>query len=233
MPKKIIKEIFKQTGVDVRRHDPSQDIYKGLHKKYRDFTMISNEAFSANLELCNKFKSIAGDFVECGVWRGGMSAAVSEIISPDRTLHLFDSFEGLPPAKEIDGKEALHWQQNTEAPEYYDNCAAGEEFAIQAMSLAKCKSYKIHKGWFDKTIPDFNVDAIGILRLDGDWYDSILVCLKHLFPRVSSGGVVILDDYYAWDGCTKAVHDYLSTSKNPSRIYQWNNQVAYIVKKDG
>jgi hypothetical protein len=195
--------------------------------------MISNEAFAANLELCDKYKSIAGDYIECGVWRGGMSAAVAEIISPNKTIHLFDSFEGLPPAKEIDGKAALLWQQNTQAPEYYDNCAADEQFATQAMALAKCKSFKIHKGWFDQTLPDFNVDAIGILRLDGDWYDSIMVCLKHLFPKVTNGGIVILDDYYAWDGCAKAVHDYLSSSKSSSRIHQMNNQVAFIVKKDG
>ena len=73
---------------------------------------------------------------------------------------------------------------------------------------------------------------IAILRLDGDWDAySVKECLVKLFPLVSENGLVIIDDYYTWDGCSKAVHDYLSEVKSPSRVFQWKNQVAYIIRK--
>jgi hypothetical protein len=67
-----------------------------------------------------------------------------------------------------------------------------------------------HVGWFQNTIP---VDAgqlgpIALLRLDGDWYDSTKICLEHLYPLLSPGGIIILDDYYCWEGCRKATDEY-------------------------
>lgn len=219
-------------GLDVRRYDHASAHYQNLFKKYSDFTMIPERFFISNLELINRYKHLEGDYVECGVWRGGMSAAIGELLDKNKTLHLFDSFEGLPDAKEIDGKEALAWQKNVNAPGYFDNCKAEESYAIKAMSLAGCSNYKIHKGWFNQTLPDFKNQRIGILRLDGDWYDSIKECLTHLFPQVINNGIVLLDDYYTWDGCSKAVHDYLSETKSPSRVHQWNNQIGFVIKKD-
>ena len=227
----IVKKIFQLGGVDIRRYDQSQTMFRNLFKKYKDFTMIPEHSFMSNLELINHYKHLEGDYVECGVWRGGMSAAIGEILKKSKTIHLFDSFEGLPPAKEIDGKEALAWQKNVNAPGYFNNCMAEESNAKKAMSLAGCENYQIHKGWFNQTLPLFKNNAIGILRLDGDWYESIMDCLSYLFPQVLNNGIVLLDDYYTWDGCSKAVHDYLSGIKSPSRVHQWNNQIAYIIKK--
>ena len=82
-----------------------------LFQKYRDATMIPAGLFAANLELAEQAKAIAGVIVECGVWRGGMSAGLAEILGPERDYYLFDSFEGLPSAQEIDGPAALAWQQ--------------------------------------------------------------------------------------------------------------------------
>jgi len=201
-----------------------------LYEKYRNFTMVPELAFIHNLELCSKFNHIPGSYAECGVWRGGMTAAISEILQPGRSIHLFDSFEGLPPAKDIDGQAALAWQQNTTSPAFYDNCTAEEQFAIEAMAMAGCKSYRVHKGWFETTTLNFD-EPIAILRLDGDWYDSIHTCLVNLFPFVQEGGLVLLDDYHTWDGCARAVHDYLSANRLPTRILQWQNDLAYLVKK--
>jgi len=231
MSKSVIKKVLKLGGVDIKRADKQYDRYAKLYGRYKEFTMIPEMHFALNLELCHHYKGVQGDYVECGVWRGGMSAAIGEVLGPDRNIYLFDSFEGLPPAQEIDGKAALAWQKDVNSPEYYENCKAEEQFCHQAMALAKHKNYKTYKGWFKNTLPDYQRQPIAILRLDGDWYDSILTCLENLFPCVVPGGIIILDDYYTWDGCTKAVHDYLSTSKSPSRVYQWRNTIAYIVKK--
>jgi O-methyltransferase len=215
----------------VKRHDRAFNFFQGLFKKYQSLTMIAEELFIMNLDLCNHYKHLEGDYVECGVWRGGMSAAISEILNENKTVHLFDSFEGLPKAEEIDGKEALEWQKDIYSASYFNNCSAEENYARQAMVLAKRENYRIYKGWFDQTLPDFKNQKIGILRLDGDWYSSVFVCLENLFPQVLNGGIIVLDDYHTWDGCSKAVHDYLSKIKSPSRVYQWNNQIAYIIKK--
>ena len=232
MAKKVIQKVLRLGGVELKRYDKSKNRYKSLFKKYRDFTMIPEQEFITNLELCDHFKNLKGDFVECGVWRGGMSAAIAEIIGAEHQVHLFDSFEGLPPAKTIDGKEAIAWQQNKTSPGYFDNCRAEERFALEAMKKSGHKKFRTHPGWFAETLPEFGPKPISILRLDGDWYDSIMTCLEQLFPRVIGGGIIILDDYYVWDGCAKAVHDYLSRIASPSRIHQWKDQIAYIIKKN-
>lgn len=232
MAKDIIKKVLNKSGLEVKRYNKQRDKFEKLYLKYKSFTMVPEGAFVLNMELCDKYKDFKGDYVECGVWRGGMSAAISELFESTKTLHLFDSFEGLPPAKEIDGKEALQWQEDKNSPYYFDNCTAEEKFVIDAMALAKFKNYKTYRGWFDQTLSNFSGESISILRLDGDWYDSIFLCLQHFFPKVTNGGIIILDDYYTWDGCAKAVHDYLAQSKSPSRVYQFNNQIAYIIKKN-
>ena len=228
---KIFKKIAKIAGVEATRYDRRIPVFNDLFNKYREFTMVPRDLFVENLRLCHDYRSISGDFVECGVWRGGMSAAISEVLGADRKIHLFDSFEGLPSAKEIDGKEALTWQQNVTSEGYYDNCTADQSYAIRAMTLASNQNHKIYKGWFQNTLSEIDTKSIAILRLDGDWYDSIKICLDKLFPLVEPGGLVIIDDYYTWDGCSKAVHDYLSEMRSSSRIFQRNNGIAYLIKK--
>jgi O-methyltransferase len=231
MTKKFIKDLGKAVGMDLRRYNRETDTFKSLYRKYQGYTMIPEDVFVSNLELSTKFFNVPGDVVECGVWRGGLIAAIAEVSGHDRRVHLFDSFEGLPQAKEIDGKEALLWQADKTSPFYFDNCNADESFAIQALKLANHNNFKIYKGWFQDTLHTYEGNNIAILRLDGDWYDSVKVCLEKLYPLVSEGGVIIIDDYYTWDGCSKATHDYLSEVRSASRVYQWRNQVAYIIKK--
>jgi len=93
--------------------------------------------------------------------------------------------------------------------------------------------YKIIKGWFDQSVGSNPPgEAIAVLRLDGDWYESTMVCLEKLFPLVKEGGLVIIDDYFAWDGCSRAVHDYLSRIQSTSRIRQSPAGLAYLVKNE-
>lgn len=203
-----------------------------LALKYRSFTMISRKRFMSNLNLCNKFRYVDGSVVECGVWRGGMSAALAELLGPRREYLLFDSFEGLPPAKPIDGKKAAVWQSNKAGKTYFDNCAADMDFAKKAMTRSKVPRYRIIKGWFKDTLPAFDHHGpIAILRLDGDWYESTMECLTFLYPRVKTGGVIILDDYITWEGCSKAVHDYLSKHKLGDRIERTRAGVYYFTKR--
>jgi O-methyltransferase len=88
------------------------------------------------------------------------------------------------------------------------------------------------RGWFDQTVPAFAAEnpSIALLRLDGDWYDSILVCLRSLFPCVVPGGFVTIDDHDYWDGCSRAVHDYLSETKSSAKIAKTGSGVCDLVK---
>lgn len=202
-----------------------------VFEKYCDFTMIDKPLYVDNLLVAERTKGLAGDVVECGVWRGGMSAGLAEVLGPDRMYYLFDSFEGLPPAQEIDGAVAQRWQADTASPAYFDNCRAEMEFAREAMTRASVR-FECIKGWFEDTIPQFRgTDSISLLRLDGDWYDSTMVCLEHFFPRVVDHGIVLIDDYHTWTGCSRAVHDYLAATRSASRIHQSPAGVAYIVKR--
>ena len=195
--------------------------YLPLHRKYRDFTMAPSHYFWRNLLVASEHRHVMGCVVECGVWRGGMSAGIAEVLGPDRKYFLFDSFEGLPPATAQDGEQAKAWQEDTESPTYFDNCRAPIEFAERAMKLSGARDYQLVKGWFDQTLPGFSPPCpIAILRLDGDWYESTLVVLEALFKHLAPGGIVIVDDYYAWDGCSRAVHDFFSRHQLTARITQ-------------
>lgn len=192
--------------------------------------MISEPVYLDNLRLAERVRHLPGCVIECGVWRGGMSAGLAVMLGADREYFLFDSFEGLPPAREIDGGAALAWQRDADAPGYYNNCSAPAEMAEEAMRRAGAAHFHLCRGWFDKTLPSFVPPVpIALLRLDGDWYDSTMVCLDHLFDRVVPGGLILLDDYHTWDGCSRAVHDFLSRRSATERIRSLG-EICYITK---
>jgi O-methyltransferase len=211
--------------------------FRAIYRKYRPFTMIHEVAYVNNLELCSRFSASPGCVVECGVWRGGMSAGMAEVLGADRQYFLFDSFEGLPPAREeLDGQSAVAWQKNANSPAHYNNCTAAEEEAAAAMKLSGVASFSLVKGWFNQTISSFVFPSeIAVLRLDCDWYESTRVCLENLYPRVAPGGLVIIDDYYIWDGCARAVNEFIASAVSPDtvpRLSQFRDLIAYLVKPD-
>lgn len=205
-----------------------------IYSLFRDRTMVPQQWFSVNLELARSVREVPGAIVECGVWRGGMIAAIATTLGPDRVYWLFDSFEGLPDAQPKDGLAAARYQADTASPYYYDNCRASEEEAAKAMLIAGVPDVRIRKGWFEDTLPmaDFP-GGIALLRLDGDWYASTRQALTTLFPRVNEGGIVIVDNYYTWDGCSRAVHDYLSEHDRPERIATVNGVCVISKRADG
>ncbi len=188
-------------------------------RRYRQYTMISTLGFVDNLMIAQRWAPRGGEVVECGVWRGGMIRGLAKVLGPDRKYHLFDSFEGLPPAKEgLDGLAAVAWQRGTTARPYHDNCSAEETYARE---LFEDTGYDVefHRGWFDDTIPKYQPERpITVLRLDGDWYDSTMTCLRGLVPYLAPKALILVDDYFHWDGCARALHDYLSETKSTMRI---------------
>ncbi len=164
-----------------------------------------------------------GAFVECGTWRGGASFLMAKRLAYhgiDRPVWMFDSFEGLPAPKEIDGPGAMAWSQDTSSSNY-DNCRADvEQVKADAARLGLSDQVRIVEGWFDETLAAHRdkIGPIALLRIDADWYDSVTKCFQVLFDAVVPGGLVVVDDYYDWDGASRAVHDYLSAHKSAARI---------------
>jgi len=230
--RRLLKNVVNDLGFDInkRRYPKRFDL---IYERNKDFTMTPKRDYYENLFLVEKMvRNIEGDIVECGVWRGGMSAGIAELLGKNRRYFLFDSFEGLPKAKEIDGEAALKWQKNPHGDFYFDNCKAEMGFANKVMANTGCE-FKLIKGWFEESLPLFDdSNTIGLLRLDGDWYESIYSSLKYLYTKVVKGGLIIIDDYYSWDGCSRAVHDYLSGISSLSRIRSTEQGICYIIKQD-
>jgi hypothetical protein len=209
--------------------------YKELFNQYRQYSMLPEVRYMENLQLIDFFQNrTKGDLVECGTWRGGMACGMMDIAGPPRHYHFFDSFQGLPPARKVDGEAAIAYQRDTSSPRYFDNCRAEEE-AFRRLILARgvpASQIHIYPGWFQDTLNSFPPDrTIGILRLDCDWYDSVMQCLNALYKRVESGAVIIVDDYDDWDGCARAVHDFLHACSDPLRVYRTaGSMVTYLVK---
>lgn len=204
--------------------------YYSTFRIFKRYTMIPPVTYIQNLRLVDHFRNIEGCVVECGTWRGGMIGGIAKLLG-NREYYLYDSFEGLPDAKDVDGVSAIEWQNDKTSPRYYDNCKAEISFAEKAMALSGAKKVHIIKGWFSDTLPRFDKSKkIAILRLDGDWYDSTMDCLNNLYDSVVPGGLIIMDDYHMWDGCAKAVHDFISRRGLADRICQWDNTVCYFRK---
>ncbi|HYD46915.1 MAG TPA: TylF/MycF/NovP-related O-methyltransferase, partial [Terriglobales bacterium] len=164
---------------------------------------------------------IPGALVECGVWRGGSMMAVALTLidenATDRDLYLFDTFEGMTPATEkdlrADGVPAQRLLATTPKLENEFNvwCFASEAEVRQNLARTGYPPERIHlvKGRVEETLPYRPGLEIALLRLDTDWYDSTMHELTHLYPRLSTGGVLIVDDYGDWQGARDATDEYL------------------------
>jgi hypothetical protein len=135
--------------------------YRSIARKYRGRTMVPATAFVANLRLAALVRNIPGDIVECGTWRGGMSAGMADVLGPDRHYRLFDSYEGMPAAQPIDGAAAMAWEKNTSAPEYHNKCRASEAEARQSMASPEQSTFPLSR--VGSTIPFLKLKSAPLL----------------------------------------------------------------------
>jgi hypothetical protein len=177
----------------------------------RGMTMIGGLRLDNLQELSEDViaNDVPGDFIEAGAWRGGATIFMRGILKAhgitDRTVWVADSFEGLPPP-------------NVEQyPE--DEGSTFHEWELLAVSLKNVKrnfqryhllddQVKFLEGWFKDTLPDAPIEQLAILRIDADMYQSTTEALQYLYPKLSPGGWVIVDDYSCIRQCAKAVEDY-------------------------
>ncbi len=154
-------------------------------------------------------RDVPGDLIEAGAWRGGatifMRAVLEAYGDTERNVWVADSFEGLPkPNEEAYPADAgdEHWR-----------------FAHLAVSVSQVREnfarygllddrVRFLKGWFKDTLPSAPIEKLAVLRIDGDMYGSTMEVLRALYPKLSAGGYLIVDDYGAVPGCKKAVEDF-------------------------
>ena len=175
-------------------------------------------------------RGIPGDFVECGVWRGGsvlaMILALQELGRDDRDLHLFDTFEGMtePGPDDVSDQEVAldtYRRARTEGrrpwAELFGEDMFSEEDLRASLGETGYPEQRLHivRGEVERTIPGAAPERIALLRLDTDWYESTRHELQHLYPRLATGGVLIVDDYGHWQGARRAVDEYFEA--NPPR----------------
>jgi O-methyltransferase len=191
-------------------------------KLVEPYTMVGLPRLLNAYELVERAeaKGLRGAIVECGVFKGGSAAMMTMASSPQRKVWLFDSFEGLPEPTVEDGQKAVDYSGHrvTGALEPIGQCVGPldvvKELFFDKLKLAASR-LEIRQGWFQETLPaaKHEIGPIAVLRLDGDWYDSTRVCLENLYDLVIAGGFVIIDDYGYWEGCRRAVDEFLAARK--------------------
>jgi O-methyltransferase len=192
-------------------------------KRVRRYTMTSPRRIAA---LCDGVEhavraEVPGAVVECGVWKGGsMMAAALTLLRlgvSDRDLYLFDTFQGMPPPTREDVFSAYdgyspmrHWRRRRRegGANAWHYVAADEVRAAVLSTGYPAERVHLVEGRVEDTLPAAAPDEIALLRLDTDWYESTRHELVHLYPRLSPGGVLILDDYGHYEGARRAVDEY-------------------------
>lgn len=212
------------------RTDSDSQRFDAIYEKYKDVTMCGRRDYTANLALASLVATTPGCVIECGVWKGGSSAGMAEILGPDREYFLFDSFEGHTTPRSVDGPAAFEWQADKTGPWYFDNAVVGPDVADAAMKRSGARNYHLIKGWFENTLANFTPPSqIAVLRIDCDWHAGTITCLQALFPHLADDGIFIADGYPDWDGYARAVHEYLASYDGATRIKELDG-LYYVVK---
>jgi O-methyltransferase len=231
-----VKQFINPLGIDIKRYqDPDSDqafpadfdetLIK-IIREVRSYTQTSPERLCALHEAVKyvTINQIPGDIVECGVWRGGSMMAVARTLQAlkafHRHLYLFDTFEGMtqPSSQDVavtgvTATELLQSQPKEDSTSVWCYASLAEVKASVLSTGYEAQNIHFIKGKVEETIPNSAPESISILRLDTDWYESTRHELEHLFPRLSVGGVLIIDDYGHWQGARKAVDEYIQQNK--------------------
>jgi O-methyltransferase len=184
---------------------------ENLKSRYADSlirrkTMVGPERIANLARLAQRLEDerIPGDVVECGVYKGGTAALLARSATHSalpRTVWLFDVFDGMPPATDVDGPEAPSWVGNlVSSPQKVSR--------LLRRTGADLSRVRIVPGLFQHTFPSVRIPQIALLNIDADWYESVKLCLETFYNAVVPRGFISLDDYGAWPGCRLAVDQF-------------------------
>lgn len=209
----------------------------------RPYTMTGLPALWATMQAVDHVvrHGIDGDFVECGVWRGGnvvLAGLMRQHLGADFTIRAYDTFAGMTPPTEFDAKPLTELDVQAK----FDRLAAGDHNEWCYASLDDVlANYARHvgdnaliaiKGSVLDTLrePANLPERISVLRLDTDFYDSTLVELEILWPRLVTGGILMIDDFGEWAGARKATEEYFAGRK--LWMHRVDRSVRLVIKGD-
>lgn len=204
----------------------------------------SDERLFATIMACRYVveHAIAGDFVECGVWRGGNSILAADIfrsLRSSKNVWLYDTFAGMTEPTDLDVNDR---GEHAQAKFRLTRRGAGSDWCYSPIEEVQANfkvvgllgpQVKFIKGDVAQTLAPTGElpESIAVLRLDTDWYESTRVELEALYPRLTAGGILIIDDYGHWGGARKAVDEYFSRRVRP--FLQYIDETARVgVKPD-
>lgn len=186
-------------------------------------------------------RGVRGDFAECGVWHGGSVLAMImtlQDLGEVRDVYLFDTFEGMTVPTALDGspveRHALEtWEEAKRNKQmawegFFEPETFNEDRVRDTVLSTGYPEDRVHlvRGPVEETLPHPAVQRLALLRLDTDWYESTRHELEHLYPALSPGGALIVDDYGHWEGCRKAVDEYFSRHPPPVLL----NRIDYSAR---
>ena len=231
MYKKLLKKFVKKSGYDIhKKNNLKYEFYKKdleIITSIKPFTLSTEERIFSLIEAVRYVlkNNIEGDFVECGVWKGGSIMTMIKILqenNQEKDLYLYDTFAGMTKPTEFDRNI-----KNNYASDYFEKAKINDDSSnLTNISLEEVKknimtlgynSRKLHYvvGKVEKTLPRYAPEKIALLRLDTDWYESTKHELIHLFPLLSKGGIIIIDDYWSWQGSKLATDEYFQEKNIP------------------
>ena len=174
-----------------------------LARRLKSYSFCSYPKLLSLMRLAQYVKAscIDGDFVECGVYRGGTAALLSRFLGNSKQLWLYDSFEGMPDTNVKDGEKA----------KAYIGKGAIKLEDVQDVIRLQGKNFSqviIKKGWFNDTFIESGPKNIALLHCDADWYELVRAVLNRFYDSVCDGGVIVLDDFGYWEGCREAFYEF-------------------------
>ena len=229
---------------------PIRDLFIGFTNrsirkiKSKNLTFLSQSALS-NISSCVKqvdSNNIEGVFVETGCALGGSTVLIGKSKKKERVLKVYDVFGMIPPPSDADGQD-IH--------ERYKDITDGNSTGIKNELYYGYEKDLLNK--VVKTLNSFGLkqdednieliqglyedtlkldEPIAFAHIDCDWYDSVMVSLKQIEPNLSVGGIMIIDDYYAWSGCKTAIDEYFADKKFKSKFNFTEKYKKLIIRRE-
>ena len=172
---------------------------------------------------------VPGDLIETGVWKGGLTVLMRGVLQArgvvDRLVWVADSFVGMPQPDPRTALTDAVWHFLVEPIDWLCIPQDVVEATFRQHELLD-EQVRFLPGWFADTLPSAPIDRLAVLRLDGDWYDSTKCAIETLYPRLSPGGFIEIDDYGLPLGCRQAVDEYRQLHAIDEPIQWVNHQVV-------
>jgi hypothetical protein len=238
MLKKLVKRAFNCVGYEIRHNQKTHfdalieaelnaaELEIITYVMSKNLTMVSLERLYTTVMACKHAldQDIEGDFVECGVWRGGNAIVAAEIFKlykSDKSVWLFDTFKGMTAPTGLDvqisnGRPAKNQFISYQKESHNEWCYASiDDVRRNFLNRGLISNIFFIEGDVCKTLDAPNLpNKICVLRLDTDWYESTKKELETLYPKLSIGGTLIIDDYGHWSGSKKATDEYFKKHHN-------------------